>query len=177
MEHYIMTFSDKIKQGIWYIIYRVFPNLQKTLLELGVLHQDEPRQRYHLGWLTEGKSLEEVKKYLHENWNFGNNFIAWVDDGQVLSWRKLVSFREQYHLRIFCDGEIRGHFEFTPEAHPFRHFKEIGEEDRTEDFLKFLGDFVVQGRHLSNLNMNPEAFKRNSQHTIYKAKKLKPLHN
>ena len=32
--------------------------------------------------------------------------MAWTDKDQVLSWRKLVNFQEQYHLRVFKDGEI-----------------------------------------------------------------------
>ena len=159
-----MTFWDKIKQKIWRHIYRIFPAIQKFFLSLET--HKKRRQRYHIGWLASGKTLEELKRHLHEKWNFGNHFVAWTDNEQVLSWRKLENFRDQYHLRVFSDGEIRGHFELTPEAHPIDHFAEKGETDRHEDFLKFLGDFVVQKKHISHLKMDPDAYNPDSEITI-----------
>src|SRR3989338_7147422 len=130
-----MTFFDKIKQKIWQFVYKFFPILQKTLLMWHLIWHQKGRQRYHVGWLASGKTLEELKKHLHEKWNFGNHFIAWVDDGQVLSWRKLANFNDQYHLRVFSDGEIRGHFEFNPEAHPIEHLEKKGEREAKKDFM------------------------------------------
>ena len=166
-----MTLGDKIKQRIWRFIYRFSPTFQKWLLKHHIIWHEEGKQRYHIGWLAPGKDLEKMKKHLHDEWGFGNHFIAWVDDGQVLSWRKLIDFKHQYHLRVFEDGEIRGHFEYTPEAHPIYHFKEIGEVDRREDFLKFLGEFAVQEKHISKLTMDPNAYNPDSQITIDQIKK------
>ena len=53
---------------------------------------EKGRQRYHIGYLALGKTLEELKQHLNSKWGFGNHFIAWPDDGQVLSWRKLADF-------------------------------------------------------------------------------------
>ena len=64
------------------------------------------------------------------------------------------------------DGEIRGHFEFTPEAHPIAHFQEKGEKACTEDFLKFLGDFVTAEQYISHLAIDPNAYDPDSQITI-----------
>ena len=161
-----MTFFDKIKQKIWRFIYNFFPTLQKTLLGSGIIHHESGRQKYHLGWLAPGKTLEGLKLHLHSEWGFGNHFVAWKDQGQVLSWRKLTDFKDQYHLRVFEDGEIRGHFEFTPEAHPLAHFEEKGEKNTKDDFLKFLGDFVVQDKYVSHLQMDPEAYNPDSEITI-----------
>ncbi len=141
-----MNFFDKIKQKIWRGVYFIFPFLRKA----GVLRHKN-RQPYLLGWLAPGRNLEELKRHLSGEWGFGNHFVAWVDDGQVLSWRKLVSFEKQYHLRVFNDGEIRGHFEWTPEARPIDHFRSFEEEERKEDFLNFLGDFIVAEKYISNL--------------------------
>ncbi len=80
--------------------------------------------------------------------------MAWEDADQVLSWRRLASFNEQYHIRVFKDGEIRGHFEITPEAHPMEHFFEKGETARTTDFLKFLGDFAAMEKYISELEID-----------------------
>ena len=162
-----MNFFDRLKHKVWLKIYPFFPFLHKNFYKLCAFLHGKERQRYHLGWLAEGRTLEEVKTHLNEKWNFGNNFIAWIDSGQVLSWRKLENFHKQYHLRIFEDGEIRGHYEFTPEAHPLNHFFEKEEEDRKEDFLKFLGEFVVQEKTISHLVMDPEAHNLGSQITIF----------
>lgn len=166
-----MTFFEKLKQKIWRGIYRFFPILQKDFLKWGIVWHEKARQQYHLGWLAHGKTLEELKKYLHEKWGFGNHFVAWTDTGQVLSWRKLESFSRQYHLRVFEEGEIRGHYEFTPEEHPMDHFMEKGESDRKEDFIKFLGDFMVQEKHISHLVMDPDAYNPDSEITVEQLKK------
>ena len=158
-----MTFGDKIKQKIWHFIYKFFLPVQKFLLKHGIIHHGNKRQKYHIGWLAPGKTLEELKLHLHSKWGFGNHFIAWTDNGQVLSWRKLTDFQDQYHLRVFSDGEIRGHFEYTPEAHPIEHFEEKGEVNKREDFLRFLGDFVVKGKYISQLEKDPDAYNPDSE--------------
>ncbi len=165
-----MTFFEKLKQKIWRGIYRFFPMLQKDLLKWGLVWHEKKRQKYHLGWLAPHKTLGGLKKHLNEKWGFGNHFVAWTDTGQVLSWRKLESFSRQYHLRVFEDGEIRGHYEFTPEEHPVDHFAENGETEHKADFIKFLGDFVVQEKYISHLTMDPDAYNPDSEVTIDKIK-------
>lgn len=159
-----MNSFDRLKQKIWHHFYGFFPKIQKFFLKLG-LHE-KGRQRYHIGWLAPGKTLEGLKRHLHEKWGFGNHFVAWTDTGQVLSWRKLADFKDQYHLRVFEDGEIRGHYEYTPEAKPIAHFAEKGETERHEDFIKFLGEFCVQKKYISHLKMDPDAFNPDSEITI-----------
>jgi hypothetical protein len=153
------------------VIYKFFHIVQKDLLKSGIIWHSDKKQRYHIGWLAPGKTLEGLKKHLHEKWGFGNHFVAWTDDEQVLSWRKLVDFNNQYHLRVFQNGEIRGHFELTPEGHPIDHFTEKGEVEKKEDFLKFLGDFVVEKKYLSNLEIDPDAFNPDSELTLEQVKK------
>lgn len=131
---------DRLKQYFWKGLYPIWPYFVRWF---SFLHKDG-RQQYLLGWLPEKYELEDLKKYLSENYNFGNHFVAWHDEGQILSWRKHDGFERQYHLRVFSDGEIRGHYEYTPEHSPLRHFKEIGEEERREEFLNFLGSYVTQ---------------------------------
>jgi predicted hydrolase (HD superfamily) len=102
----------------------------------------EGRQSYVLGHLTEGRTVEDFLDYLKTK-DFLNHFIAWKDDGEIVSVRRLVDFERQYHLRVFIDGEVRGHYEYTPESHPIWHMKEVGQENSREDFLDFLGDWVI----------------------------------
>ena len=158
-----MSFLDKLKQKIWRMVYPVFPFCQKALLNMGLIWHEKGRQRYHIGWLAPGKNLEDLKLHLHTKWGFGNHFVAWTDEGQVLSWRKLDGFHEQYHLRVFNDGEIRGHYELTPEAHPIGHFGEEKEQFRRQEFLRFLGDFVTETKYISSLSMDPNAFNPDSE--------------
>src|SRR3989344_1170456 len=141
-----MTPIEKAKQKIWHFIYKFFPTIQRGLLRL------------HLIW--------------HEKWGFGNHFVAWGDTGQVLSWRKLSDFNHQYHLRVFSDGEIRGHFEYTPEGHPVAHFDEKGEAFHRGEFLKFLGDFVTEKRHHMHLEADPNAYNPNSEISIESLRKV-----
>lgn len=147
--------TNKIKQQIWKGLYPFWPYVAHFF---NWLHKGG-RQHYKLGWLANGYNLEDLKKHLSENWNFGNHFVAWHDDGQVLSWRRLESFEKQYHLRVFSDGEIRGHYEYTPEARPIKHFREIGEEERREDFLKFLGDYVTQEKCIRTISIDRDTAK------------------
>ena len=166
-----MNPEEKVKQRIWRVIYKFFHIAQVDLLRTGLIRHTDKKQKYHIGWLAPGKTLEDLKRHLHEKWGFGNHFVAWTDEGQVLSWRKLVDFNDQYHLRVFQDGEMRGHFEYTPEGHPIDHFIEKGEVDKTEDFLKFLGDYVVQKKYISHLKMDPDAYNPDSELTIDKINK------
>ncbi|MFA7285547.1 MAG: hypothetical protein WC011_01715 [Candidatus Paceibacterota bacterium] len=160
-----MNSGDKIKKHVWSFIYKFFHKFQTFLLKYKIIHH-KGRQEYHIGWLKAGATLEDLKHHLHNNWGFGNHFVAWVDNGQVLSWRKLIDFNTQYHLRVFEDGEIRGHFEYTPEGHPMDHFLESGEKEVKEDFLKFLGDFVVVNKTEMHLEIDPEAFNPKSEITV-----------
>lgn len=154
MKNVHLTIRQIIKKNIWRHLYRIFPWVQKHFLKWHVVWHEKGRQPYHLGWLAPGKTLEELEKHLHSEWGFGNHFIAWKDKGQILSWRKLENFDDQYHIRVFKDGEIRGHYEFTPESKPVAHFTEINEQPRIEEFRKFLGNYIVQKKYISNLKID-----------------------
>lgn len=154
MEKVKLTTTQKIKKIIWKHLYKYFPWVQKHFLKWHLVWHEKGRQPYHIGWLAPGKTLEELEKHLHTEWGFGNHFVAWHDNGQILSWRKLEDFDNQYHIRVFKDGEIRGHHEFTPESKPFEHFVEINEEQRMEQFRKFLGNYIVQKKHPMHLKID-----------------------
>jgi len=146
-----LTTGQIIKKDIWRKIYPIFPWMQKYFLKWHLIWHEKGRQPYHIGWLAPGKTLKELEKHLHNEWGFGNHFVAWADKGQVLSWRKLENFDYQYHLRVFRDGELRGHYEYTPESKPVAHFTEINEQARIEEFRKFCGDYIVQRKYISHL--------------------------
>lgn len=156
-----LTRIQKIKKFIWKQIYHIFPWMQTHFLKWHLAWHEKGRQPYHLGWLAPGKTLQDLEKHLHEKWGFGNHFVAWTDNGQVLSWRKLEDFDNQYHIRVFKDGEIRGHYEYTPESKPFQHFMEVNEESHQSEFKKFLGNYLVAKKYVSHLkpdvNIAPES--------------------
>ena len=139
-----MTLREKTQRAFWNLLYPIFPYLERVFL----FAHKKKRQPFLLGWLTPGKTLAELQKYLSKNHQFGNHFVAWEDPDQVLSWRKLDGFENQYHLRVYADGELRGHYERTPEAAPIAHFLEKGETPRKEDFTRFLGPFLSKSRHI-----------------------------
>ena len=95
--------------------------------------------------------MKDLLNHLQSN-GYTNHFVAWKDPGQVLSFRKLVGLKYQYHLRLFTDGEIRGHYEVTPESHPIAHFLEHGLEDRSQEFIDVLKDWLVPTKDFAVLN-------------------------
>lgn len=134
---------DRIKYYFWHAITPSFLKIRDVLISLHLIHHDVGRQRYLLGTLRSVQKFGSFLSYLQSE-GFGNHFIAWKDNDQLVSLRRFDGFERQYHLRIFKDGEVRGHYEFTPEAHPVSHLREIGIEERRTDFLKFLGDWITQ---------------------------------
>ena len=138
---YPKGFRNRSKYVFWKVIYPVHGTGRDILLSLGILHH-EGRQNYLVGHLAPGRTMEEFVKYL-EGKQVCNHFVALRDDDEVVSLRKPVDFEHQYHLRIFKDGEVRGHYEYTPESHPKWHMKKVGQEPRREEFLKLLGDWIV----------------------------------
>ena len=94
-----------------------------------------------IGNLKDGWRLEEVEKELL-NLGFEKYYVAWIDIGEALGMRKNQGFEYQYHIRIFDDGEVRGHFELTPEYSTFKHFFDIGKVERSEEFKKMLSGML-----------------------------------
>lgn len=56
--------------------------------------------------------------------------------------RKLDNFDFCYHIRLFEDGEIRGHYERTVESNFIAHLREIGMEPRAAQFRRFVGSIL-----------------------------------
>ena len=104
--------------------------------------QREGRQDFLLGTLHPERSVHEFVLFLVSK-GFGNHFIAWRDADELVSLRQTVDFKYQYHIRIFTDGEVRGHFEFTPEYHPVLHLVRIGFEEKTVEFENLLKGWVL----------------------------------
>ncbi len=104
--------------------------------------QRSGRQDFLLGVLNPDYSIQEFVSFLISR-GFGNHFVAWKDADEVVSLRRTIDFKHQYHLRIFKDGEVRCHYEFTPESHPVLHLIRVGFEDRTSEFRDLLRDWII----------------------------------
>ncbi len=146
-----LTINQRLRQFIWSsVLYPLWPLIERAFNFLHQSNSEPYRQPYHLGWLAPGQTIESLKGHLAHQ-GFGNHFVAWTDSGQVLSWRKLVSFSRQYHIRVFNDGEIRGHFEVTPEASAIKHFLGRGMEPRANELKTFLGTIITSQKYLSQV--------------------------
>lgn len=135
---------NRTKYAFWKLISPGYVRGRDTLLRLGIIHH-EGRQNFLIGTLAPGVKLEDFLVYLKTQ-QFGNHFIAWEDDDELVSVRRVDNFEWQYHLRVFKDREVRGHYEYTPEAHPAWHSMEVRWEPRRDDFLRFLGDWVIPSK-------------------------------
>jgi|JI10StandDraft_1071094.scaffolds.fasta_scaffold187755_3 hypothetical protein len=121
-----------IPQLLFFFFLRpLFPIAQKIVLGLRIIKGPTSiegplqRQPFSIGYLRDDVSIAFIKQQLKGDGYFTNR-VAYIDPGQVLSMRKISKeFPDvQYHIRVFSDGEVRGHKEYTPEDHPIKHMKE-----------------------------------------------------
>jgi hypothetical protein len=120
-----------------------FPFFQWLVIALGIIKAPTKRGDFLVGKLKEGVDYEKARETLEQQGFFANR-IAHNEPGQVLSMRRLsVKNPEwQYHIRVFNDGEIRGHCEVTPSDHPIDHLNLSTMEHRPYDFAKWIKDIT-----------------------------------
>lgn len=143
---------DQFKYWFWRFYTPFHPFVRNTSYRLGVGKflmrsvvpeiNHEGRQDFLLGTLHPERSVHEFVSFLISK-GFGNHFIAWRDTDELVSLRRTIDFKHQYHIRVFNDGEVRGHFEFTPEYHPVLHLVRIGFEEKPAEFADLLRDWVL----------------------------------
>lgn len=129
------------KRWVWWAITPPFLVIRWLLLKSRIIKHDI-RQPFLIGQLREGKTPQSLFDHVVAQ-GFTKNYLAWIDNGETFGVRRLCDIHHQYHIRLFDDGEIRGHYEWTPEARPFDHLFERGFEERREEFLAILGDWVL----------------------------------
>ncbi len=140
---HLMRYIRTWKQAFFELLKPGFPLVRDIGAWLGFVTPDPFRQRFPLGYLKEGTDVSLFIAHLKKH-KFMYQRMAWIDPDEVLGMRKLDDKdpRYQYHVRVFIDGEVRGHYEKTPEDFPMDHLNEIGLEDRTEEFFGFFDGFV-----------------------------------
>ncbi len=133
--------ADRVKYFFWRMVFpRTYRGVRDGLLSAGIIKHGG-RQHYPLGRLSHDKNMTDFLEYMREQ-GFGNHFVAWEDEEELIGLRKLDGFDKQYHIRVFRDGELRGHYEYTPESHWLWHLTKFEQEERREAFLKLLGGWV-----------------------------------
>ncbi len=132
---------NRLKYAFWRVYSPFHPLIRDAAVSLGIFKHDF-RQDFLLGSIAPDLTIQEFISLLIPR-GFGNHFVAWEDDGEIVSLRYVEDFVHQYHVRVFADHEVRGHYEYTPECHPYRHIREIGMEKRNGEFLRLLGSSIV----------------------------------
>ncbi len=120
-------------------MYRVYPPILRVFERLR-FHRG--RQPYLLGELAAPYTQEDLSGYLALQ-GFEPAILAWKDDGEILSMRRIDDQRFQYHLRLFSDGKIHGHYEYSSEGYPWGHVTEKVFESRETFFREFLGKYLA----------------------------------
>lgn len=143
---------DKMKYWFWVLYTPLHPLLRAVLYRTGIARilarrvvpemAGTGRQDFLIGTIRPEYSIQELVAYLVSQ-GFGNHFIAWRDADEVVSLRRTVDFKNQYHIRIFTDGEVRGHYEYTPEYRTLLHLIRIGFENRLSEFNELLEDWII----------------------------------
>ncbi len=127
-----------------------FPFLQWLFFTFGLLREPKTydpiskRQHFLIGNVAVPVGAEDMQEKLLLAGFFPNR-VAYTDPGQLLSMRRLsdIDPTTQYHVRVFSDGEVRGHYEYTPEDKPIAHLQETLFEARTEEFMKLLNTIEI----------------------------------
>ena len=140
-----MVYPDDLTHRMKYYFWRFYtpyhPTIRDSITALHVV-RNRGRQPFLLGKVATDYSIEELVSFLIKK-GYAYHHVAWVDEGEVVSLRYVENFAYQYHIRIFEDGEVRGHYEYTPECYPLLHLLDIGREDRREEFLGLFDDRII----------------------------------
>ena len=140
-----MVYPQEYRHRIKYYLWRLYSPYHQTVRDSAIalsLIKNRGRQPFLLGTIVPSLSIEEFVSFLVES-GYAYHRLAWEDDGEVVSLRHVESFVYQYHIRIFEDREVRGHYEYTPECYPILHLWDIGRVDRREEFLALVGDRLI----------------------------------
>jgi hypothetical protein len=121
-------------------VYHYWPKFVALVQSLGV-HQF--RQKYVIGFLRGDKTAEDFARHLRSK-GYTKAYMAWKDKGEILSLRKIIRKNFQYHIRLFKDGEVRGHYEYTAEANPLGHFYEVVFTDPKDYFEHLMHGYLAK---------------------------------
>ncbi len=121
---------------------------ENLLIKLGI-KKPLGRRPFHVGWMAPGRSIDELRLYLHSEWGFGRNDKKVIDKELVLNWCRITEQHKKYSIQVYTDGEIRGFMENIPVTGVLEKPSEMGEKEAKDDLLKFLGEFSVEKKFVS----------------------------
>lgn len=108
------------------------------------------RSPFHLFHINQWPGFERVFYLYLIGIGYQYNYMSLQEKGQVMNVRRLTGVM-QYHLRLFSDGEVRGHFELNYEFFPEGHLRgeDLVEIDATEKKMirKALGSPILLQSH------------------------------
>ena len=134
--------SHRLKYHFWRVYTPFHPYVRDLALALKVV-KHKGRGNFLMGRVAPHSSIETLVSHLVSS-GFGYHKVAWEDESEVVGLRRVENFLYQYHIRIYDDGEIRAHYERTPEAYPLLHMSADGQEERREEFLELLEDHIIE---------------------------------
>lgn len=123
--------SDRLKYYFWRLYTPYHPFVRELLTGFGLIGSRK-REEYLFGTIAPN-ALEDFIAHLSAQ-GFRRHLIAWREKGEIANLRFVRNFSHQYHLRIFDDGEVRGHYEYTPECYPILHLRRALIEDYRREF-------------------------------------------
>ena len=129
------------KYFLWSIYAPMHPHVRNGLLACKLVRHSG-RQPFLIGYLASGVTYQFFIEKIEEI-GYREHLLAWKDDDEVVSLRLSDGFTHQYHLRIFSDGEVRGHYEYAPEAYPVAHLARVHFRDEREFFLQQFQEYVI----------------------------------
>ncbi|QQG38244.1 MAG: hypothetical protein HYS26_01690 [Candidatus Kaiserbacteria bacterium] len=144
---YPSALSHRLKYLVWRVYTPYHAYCRDALYSLKTVRKIKAnrvgqRQRYLLGHIAPSSHVGALVEHLVAN-GYRQQEVAWKDEGEIVNLRLLQDFVYQYHIRIFEDGEVRAHYEFTPECYPLRHLRQKGQTHEREYFLDLLRDHIT----------------------------------
>jgi len=106
------------------------------------LHLHYYRQNYPIGFIK-GRDINKAKGLLIKK-GYEKDIFAWKDPGEIISMRKMDGDLFNYHIRIFNDGEVRGHYEYASESKPLKHIFESCFIPKKSYFRALLRKYLVK---------------------------------
>ncbi len=140
-----MVFPKELTHRLKYLIWSLYSPIHPTIRDgAGALRimKNRGRQPFCLGTIAPHLSIEEFVAHLTEH-GYAYHRVAWEDDGEIVSLRLVKDFMYQYHVRIFEDRMVHGHYEYTPECYPLLHLWDVDREDRRGEFMALVGDRLI----------------------------------
>jgi len=118
----------------------------RKFLQWNVLRIDSGRQRFFICKTSDTQNAYHALIRA----NFQPNHFAYVDRGELYSLRRIkwsITMRLwQQHVRIFEDGEIRAHYEISPEADMLVHLRGSTIQELSPETQEWIKTYCTPGK-------------------------------